>query len=202
MSRSMRTYFYAVLGGIGGLIGWQVSNMLGLSFGPNLYVSETLVGALVGLCIGLFIGITEGVMTRNIVQAAKSGFFSGLLGLVAGAIGLPLSEFLFQTVGAGYIGRALGWGLFGMLIGLAEGVFGKSQIWKGMLGGFIGGAIGGVLLEAVYGFFQNPLTGKGFRPGPAGCFGRRLHLPDRGPARSRLAGGHLRQAQRHRVHPG
>ena len=38
MSRNMRTYFYAVLGGIGGLLGWQVSNLLGLSFGPNLYV--------------------------------------------------------------------------------------------------------------------------------------------------------------------
>ena len=102
MSRRMRTYFYAVLGGIGGLIGWQVSNLLGLSFGPNLYLSEALVGALVGLCVGLCIGITEGVMTLNFVQAAKSGLFSGLLGMVAGAIGLPLSEFFFQTVGAGY----------------------------------------------------------------------------------------------------
>ena len=160
MSRNMRTYFYAVLGGIGGLIGWQVSNLLGLSFGPNLYVSEMLVGALVGLCVGLFIGITEGAITLNIVQAVKSGGFSGLLGMVAGAIGLPLSEFLFQTIGAGYIGRALGWGIFGLLIGLAESVFGKSQAWKGMLGGFVGGAIGGVLLEAVYRFFDNPLTGK------------------------------------------
>jgi len=160
MSRRMRTYFYAVLGAIGGLIGWQVSDMLGLSFSPNLYITEAAVGALVGLCIGLFIGITEGVMTRNIVQAAKSGFLSGLLGMVAGAIGLPVSEFLFQTVGAGYPGRALGWAIFGTLIGLAEAVFGKSQIWKGMLGGFIGGAIGGLLLEAVRTSFQNPLTGK------------------------------------------
>ncbi len=160
MSRRMRTYFYAVLGAIGGLVGWQVSDMLGLSFSPNLYITEAAVGALVGLCIGLFIGITEGVMTRNIVQAAKSGLFSGLLGMVAGAIGLPLSEFLFQTVGAGYFGRALGWAIFGTLIGLAEAVFGKSQLWKGMLGGFIGGAIGGLLLEAVRSSFQNPLTGK------------------------------------------
>ena len=128
MSRRMRTYFYAVLGAIGGLIGWQVSDMLGLSFSSNLYISEVLVGALVGLCIGLFIGITEGAMTRNIVQAVKSGLFSGLLGLLAGGIGLPLSEFLFQSVGAGYLGRALGWAVFGMLIGLAEGVFGKTQI--------------------------------------------------------------------------
>ncbi|MFZ1040610.1 MAG: FHA domain-containing protein [Anaerolineales bacterium] len=160
MSRRMRTYFYAVLGAIGGLIGWQVSNVLGLSFTANLYMSEAVVGALVGLCIGLFIGITEGLMTRNIVQAIKAGGFSGLLGLVAGAIGLPLSEFLFQTAGAGYLGRALGWGLFGLLIGLAEGVVGKSQVWKGMLGGLIGGALGGILLEAAHDMLKDPLTGK------------------------------------------
>ena len=160
MSRRMRTYFYAVLGAIGGLIGWQVSDMLGLSFTSNLYMSEAVVGALVGLCIGVFIGITEGLMTRNIVQAIKAGVVSGLLGLLAGAIGLPLSEFLFQSVGAGYFGRALGWGIFGLLIGLAEGVVGKSQIWKGMLGGLIGGALGGVLLEAVHNLLKDPLIGK------------------------------------------
>ncbi len=160
MSRRMRTYFYAVLGAIGGLIGWQVSNTLGLSFTSNLYMSEAVVGALVGLCIGLFIGITEGLMTRNIVQAIKAGVISGLLGFVAGAIGLPLSEFLFQSVGAGYFGRALGWGIFGLLIGLAEGMVGKSQVWKGMLGGLIGGALGGVLLEAVHNLLKDPLIGK------------------------------------------
>jgi hypothetical protein len=160
MSRRTRTYFYAVLGAIGGLIGWQVSDMLGLSFTANLYMSEAVVGALVGLCIGLFIGITDGLMTRNIVQAIKAGVFSGLLGLIAGAIGLPLSEFLFQSAGAGYFGRALGWGVFGLLIGLAEGVVGKSQIWKGMLGGLIGGALGGILLEVVHNLFKDPLTGK------------------------------------------
>jgi len=160
MSRRMRTYFYAVLGAIGGLIGWQVSDLLGLSFTSNLYTSEAVVGALVGLCIGLFIGITEGLMTRNGVQAIKAGAFSGALGLVAGAIGLPLSEFLFQSAGAGYLGRVLGWGIFGLLIGLAEGVVGKSQVWKGMLGGLIGGALGGVLLEAVHNLLKDPLIGK------------------------------------------
>ena len=160
MSRRMRTYFYAILGALGGLFGWQVSDRLGLSFASNLYMSEAAVGALVGFCIGLFIGITEGLLARNLVQATKSGLFSGLLGLVAGAIGLPLSEFLFQFVGAGILGRALGWGVFGMLIGLAEGVVGKSQMWKGMLGGFIGGALGGVLLEYAHSLLKDPLVGK------------------------------------------
>jgi hypothetical protein len=160
MSRRMRTYYYALLGALGGLVGWQVSDLLGLSFTSNLYLSEMVVGALVGLSVGLFIGLTEGALTRNPVQAFKSGTFSGLLGLGAGAVGLPLSEFLFQSVGAGIAGRALGWGVFGLLIGLAEGIVGKSQIWKGMLGGFLGGALGGVLLESVHNWLQDPLTGK------------------------------------------
>jgi len=160
MSRRMRTYYYALLGAMGGLIGWQVSDQIGLSFSSNLYLSEAVVGALVGLCVGLFIGLTEGAVTRNPVQAVKSGVFSGVLGMGAGAIGLPLSEFLFQSVGAGVVGRTLGWAVFGMLLGLAEGIVGKSQAWKGMLGGLIGGALGGVLLEAVHSQLQDPLTGK------------------------------------------
>ncbi len=160
MNRRMRTYYYAILGAIGGLIGWQVSDWLGLSFITNLYLSEVVVGASIGLIIGLFIGLTEGLLTQNIVQALRSGLFSAVLGLVAGGIGLPLSEFLFQAVGAGLFGRALGWAIFGLLLGLAEGVVGKSQAWKGMLGGLIGGALGGVLLESAHGWLRDPLTGK------------------------------------------
>ena len=160
MNRRMRTYYYAILGAIGGLIGWQVSDWLGLSFITNLYLSEVVVGASIGLVIGLFIGLTEGLLTQNIVQALRSGLFSAVLGLVAGGIGLPLSEFLFQAVGAGIFGRALGWAIFGLLLGLAEGVVGKSQAWKGMLGGLIGGALGGVLLESAHGWLRDPLTGK------------------------------------------
>jgi hypothetical protein len=160
MNRRMRTYYYAILGAVGGLIGWQVSNLLGLSFVTNLYLSEAIVGALIGLVIGLFIGLTEGLLTQNFVQALKSGLFSALLGLIAGAIGLPLSEFLFQAVGAGMIGRVLGWAIFGLLLGLAEGIVGKSQIWKGMLGGLIGGALGGLLLEGAHTWLSDPITGK------------------------------------------
>lgn len=160
MNRRMRTYYYAILGAIGGLIGWQVSDLLGLSFVTNLYLSEAIVGGLIGLIIGLFIGLAEGLLTRNFVQAIKSGLFSAMLGLVAGGIGLPLSEYLFQAVGAGLFGRALGWAIFGLLIGLAEGIVGKSQIWKGMLGGVIGGAFGGLLLESAHNWLSDPLTGK------------------------------------------
>jgi hypothetical protein len=160
MNRRMRTYYYALFGAIGGLIGWQISNLLGLSFVSNIYLSEAVVGALVGLSIGLLIGIAEGILTLNLVQAARSGGLGGLLGLGAGALGLPLSEWLFQSVGAGILGRALGWAVFGLLIGLAEGVGGRSQVWKGMFGGLLGGALGGFLLEGMQGLLKTSMLGK------------------------------------------
>jgi len=160
MSRALRIYYYAVFGAIGGLIGWQVSNLLGLSFITNIYLSEAVVGALVGLCIGFFIGIAEGVVTRNLVQALKSGLIGGLLGAAAGAIGLPLGEWLFQRVGAGLPGRVLGWAVFGLLIGLGEGLVGSTQAWKGMLGGLLGGALGGFLLAQAQTLLQNSTLGK------------------------------------------
>jgi len=160
MSRALRIYYYAVFGAIGGLIGWQVSNLLGLSFITNIYLSEAVVGALVGLCISFFIGIAEGVVTRNLVQALKSGLIGGLLGAAAGAIGLPLGEWLFLRVGAGLTGRVLGWAVFGLLIGLGEGLVGSTQAWKGMLGGLLGGALGGFLLAQAQTLLQNSTLGK------------------------------------------
>jgi hypothetical protein len=160
MKRQMRTYYYAIFGAIGGLAGWQVSNLLGLSFIRSIYLSEAIVGALVGLGIGLLIGVVEGVLTRNFVQVLKSGGFNCLLGAAAGAIGLPLSEFLFQSVGAGLVGRLLGWGIFGLLLGLAQGVTGKSQAWKGALGGLLGGGFGGLLLESAQSLLEDQQLGK------------------------------------------
>lgn len=160
MSRVMRFYYYGVLGAIGGVIGWQISNLIGLSFTPIVYLSELVVGALIGLSIGVFIGLGEGVLTLNPWQTLRSCLISGLLGVAGGAIGLPIAEGLFQLLGGGALSRSLGWGLFGLLIGVASGLTGGSQVWKGALGGVIGGTIGGILLEAARRATQNTLWGK------------------------------------------
>lgn len=160
MYRKWRAYYYAVFGAMGGLIGWQASNLIGLSIGSNLYLNEALAGALIGLSLGIPLGASRDILARSPLRAARAGLLGGALGLLGGALGLPLGELLFQAVGAGAFGRALGWGLFGGLIGLAEGVTGGTQAWKGALGGAIGGAIGGALLEASKGIGEDLIAGK------------------------------------------
>lgn len=160
MSRIMRLYYYGVLGAIGGLVGWQISNLLGLSFIKNIYLAEVILGALIGLSIGLLIGLAEGVLRRSFLHTLKSSLLSGGLGLVGGAIGLPLAEGLFQLLGGGEPSRLLGWGIFGLLTGLAAGFTAGTQMWKGALGGILGGLLGGTLLTASRQWLSDPLFGK------------------------------------------
>jgi hypothetical protein len=160
MSRTMRIYYYAILGAMGGLIGWQASNLVGLSFWSNLYLSEIVVGGLIGLSIGALIGLSEGLITRNPIQILKSGGLSGMLGFVGGAIGLPVAEMLFQFLGGDVISRALGWAVFGVLIGAAFGITSGVEAWKPALGGGIGGLLGGIALEGIRYQFTDPLYGK------------------------------------------
>ncbi len=153
-------YYYTLLGAIGGLIGWQISNVLGLSFIQNLYLSEVIVGALIGFCIGALIGFSEGLAARSPVYGLRSGLMSGLLGAAGGAIGLPIAEFGFQFLGGEAWTRALGWALFGGLIGAGIGFSSGAQLWKPVLGGVMGGAVGGALLEIARARLADPLIGK------------------------------------------
>ena len=145
MSLRMRAYYYAVIGAIGALIGWRITDTFGFP-SANAYVSDALLGGVIGLCLGLLIGACEGVLAQSWYRALRAGAVAGGIGLVAGAVGLPIGEFVFQATGGELVGRALGWALFGLLVGLSEGLTGGTQIWKGAVGGVIGGMVGGVVL--------------------------------------------------------
>lgn len=160
MSRRMRTYYYAVVGAIGGLIAWRVSDAVGLSFTANLTLNELVVGGWIGLSIGLLLGAAEGIVTLDPRRMLRTTVVAGPLGLAAGAVGLVLGEAAFQLLGGEALGRLLGWSLFGMLLGLAESAVGRTQMWKGALGGAIGGAVGGTLIEVARRGYGDPLFGK------------------------------------------
>jgi hypothetical protein len=160
MNRHMRAYYYAVLGAMGGLFGWRIVESLGFMSGRNVYLSDVLLGGVIGLCVGLLIGAAEGLLTWMPARALYAGAIGGAIGLAAGAIGLPLGEWVFQISGGEIIGRALGWAVFGLLVGLAEGITGGTQIYKGALGGFVGGAVGGAILELARQMLADPILGK------------------------------------------
>ncbi len=160
MNKIIRTYFYMIVGAISGLIGWQASNLIGLSLTDNVYLNEIPVGAMIGLVFGSLLGALEGLLTRNWVKILKGMLPGAILGLVAGAAALPFSEWLFQSVGAGLPGRALGWGFFGLIIGMVAGLTGGGQLWKAALGGLIGGVVGGILMETFAANLSDLLLGK------------------------------------------
>ena len=159
MSLRMRAYYYAVLGAIGALIGWRITDTFGFPI-SNVYLSDMLLGGVIGLCIGLLIGASEGLLGQSWFHALRAGGIAGGVGLVAGALGLPLGEFIFQLTGGELIGRALGWALFGLLIGLSEGVTTGTQMWKGAVGGVIGGFVGGIVVYVLQAAFGVTLLGK------------------------------------------
>jgi hypothetical protein len=156
----MRVYYYAVVGAIGGLIAWRLSDLIGLSFTGNLTLNELVVGGLIGLSIGLLVGVAEGLVTLDPRRILRTAIVAGPLGLAAGAVGLVVGEAAFQLLGGEALGRVLGWSLFGLAIGLAEGVGGRTQMWKGAVGGWLGGAVGGALIEIARRGSGDPVLGK------------------------------------------
>ena len=98
MSRNARMYYYTILGAIGGLVGWRLTESVGFLVRPNVYLSDLALGAVVGLSIGFLIGLAEGILSQSVVRGLRAALISGLIGLVAGGIALPLSEFVFLQV--------------------------------------------------------------------------------------------------------
>ncbi|MBI4670897.1 MAG: FHA domain-containing protein [Chloroflexi bacterium] len=160
MSLRMRAYYYAILGALGALAGWRLTDTLGFVSGQTVYISDALLGGAIGLCVGCLIGASEGLLRRSWYRALRAGALAGAVGLVAGAVGLPLSEFIFQLTGGELVGRVLGWSIFGLLLGLSEGITGGTQMWKGAAGGAIGGAVGGAVLYLLQSWLGITVLGK------------------------------------------
>lgn len=150
----------AIAGGLGGATGWFLVEGLLTSLNINLsaisirrmYLYDTVFGALTGVCIGLALGTAEGIIVRSRFMIKRGALIGGIAGIFGGTIGLIFGEMIFQQVKfIPFIGRSLGWGVFGAFLGLAEGISRRST--RGMrnaaLGGLIGGIIGGFTFDLI-----------------------------------------------------
>ena len=151
MSKKMQVYYSAVLGALGGLLGWWIVGSVATG-AWNVWLAYPLVGAGLGLWIGGCVAATDGaVIKRSARPALRDGLRGALAGALAGLIGLLLAELSFLAVGAGFAGRALGWMLLGGFIGLAEPLLARqiNRARYGALGGLAGGLLGGMLYEGL-----------------------------------------------------
>jgi len=148
----------AISGGLGGAVSWLLIEPLvaprleSATSMSEVYPIDALFGALAGICIGAALGIAEGIIVRSAYQARRGGLIGAGVGIIGGAIGLVIGEMVFQPLKMlCFVGRSIGWAVFGAFLGAAEGITRRS--WKGLrsaaLGGTIGGAIGGFMFDLV-----------------------------------------------------
>lgn len=155
-----QVYFNAVLGGLGGLLGWAVQSFVeGGARDWNAYLRQAIVGPLLGVCIGFAIGTTEGIIaSRSWRRALRGGGYGAALGAVGGLVGLVLGEVVFNLIGSGGVyWRALSWAIFGGFVGTSDGFAQQmpDKIRYGILGGILGGAVGGSTFDGLRTILRN-----------------------------------------------
>ena len=150
MARGWRVYYNIILGGFGGLLGWLIAGAL-----PDLIQNalfwELLTGAVVGASIGGWLGLAEGLLGKRPARMLGGAFIGATLGLIGGVIGLAIGEGVFLLTRGGILGRAIGWGLVGAIVGTPEGIAHRAprKIIYGACGGLLGGVLGGAGFEVL-----------------------------------------------------
>ena len=164
MTLTMRLLFYGLIGLLAGALCWPFTELVlfyQAAF-PSLLFFSIVLGLVAGLFIGGVFGMSEGIIARardRLLKGAIAGMIVGAVGGICGMISgqaalLYIGTFFFNSSG-GYrhfgipISRALGWSVFGLVVGISEGVRSRSgsKVRNGLLGGFIGGLLGGLVVE-------------------------------------------------------
>ncbi|MCH8275032.1 MAG: FHA domain-containing protein [Armatimonadetes bacterium] len=193
--------FLMLAGGLGGLIGWAVTEPFAPDVFPSIDLPSQVLeqlewewgrwGVLFSFTIGAFIGLALGAV-NGWMQCSRKHLWRGALGgLVVGAIGGYLGLQLGGTLAHALFGpnvftdpgvplreqiiaRTLVFAPFGALLGLTLGIAARSwpRAVQGMIGGLIGGVIGGALFDIIGSNFGGAiLAARGTPPGEYGEVG-------------------------------
>jgi hypothetical protein len=169
-------FYLALAGAAGGLLGWAVIEPFFNDFDPR---GNTAIGifvfAIVNSCVALLIGGAEGIAARNFGRSALSAAVGIGIAFVGGVVALLPAGVLFMiSISLGLalggpppgdhgmprgllllfliIGRGLAWAVFGMTVGLGQGIALRSKrlVLNGFLGGMLGAMLGGMLFDPLY----------------------------------------------------
>lgn len=151
MSLRMKLVLNAVIGGWGGLLAWAILDLLTPLKVEDLWMQTALNGAVIGMCIGALVGSFDGLIEMRPLLFLREIIAGALFGLFGGVSGLLGAQFVFQS-GLSIANeewmialvRVPGWAMFGLMIGMMEGVqmFSLRRMWMGGVGGLIGGIVG------------------------------------------------------------
>lgn len=157
MSKNMQVYYAAVMGALGGLLGWWIVGSFATG-AWNIWLAYPFVGAGLGLCIGGCVAAADGALIkRSPRRAIRDGLLGGAAGALAGLLGLLLAEVGFLGIGGGLIGRTIGWMALGGMLGLSDLPVRRAvrRAIYGALGGLGGGLAGGALYELLTQVFRS-----------------------------------------------
>lgn len=150
MSRPWRIYYNIVFGGFGGLAAYIVAGLLPDLIQNNLFW-ELMIGLLAGAGIGGALGAVDGALGKRWLPMLLGILRGAAIGAVGGIVGLAIGEGLFLLTQGGFVGRAMGWGILGAIVGTSEGIANRAprKISYGVIGGALGGILGGAMFEAL-----------------------------------------------------
>ncbi|BCW98642.1 MAG: hypothetical protein KatS3mg024_1469 [Armatimonadota bacterium] len=145
---------------------------------PTSLAALAVLGMIVGGAMGAGLGAAEGVNSGSQRQLARSLAIGLLVGVAGGLVGIYLGQMIYAALapspgGVGglldfvsqMVARTLGWALWGVLIGAAQGIATGSarRIALGALGGVAGGAAGGFVFELLAQTTGGLMTGEALR---------------------------------------
>jgi hypothetical protein len=149
MTKIWQVYYDSIFGAIGAVVAWLLLGQIDTT-SWNIHFANLLTGAGVGLFIGSALGMVDGLLVKRSFKKTIIGLLGGAIaGVISGMIGLFLGGVIFNLIEGGFIGRILGWMVFGAFLGLGQGLiyWNKKRALYGFIGGMLAGLIGGALYE-------------------------------------------------------
>jgi pSer/pThr/pTyr-binding forkhead associated (FHA) protein len=181
-----RLLYLLIAGGLGGLLGWLVSEpfspaeILPHGVDPtapewaDLYrrslFHQNLLGGATGMFVGALVAGASGWAVGSLHHLRRGLLWGAVAGLLAGGVSVHFAAGVYDTMMRPYAAsraymvaplvaltaRAIGWGVFGCLLGAGQAIATRSwpRVRQAAIGGLLGGAIGGVLFEITAPIFQ------------------------------------------------